>query len=52
MTEVTDLRAGAARMREFALTVTEPSQRKELDLLIAEFEARAKTLANGDGRET
>ena len=42
-------RAEAARMREFARTVTDPEILAELEAIIAEWERRARALSNGDG---
>lgn len=42
-----ELRAEAAQMREFARTVTDPEVLAELNLMIAEWERRARLLDNG-----
>ena len=44
-------RAEAARMREFARTVTDPEILAELEAIIAEWERRARALGNGDGAD-
>ena len=44
-----ELRADAARMREFARTVTDPEILEEINLMIAELERRAREIGNGDG---
>ena len=47
MPTAAELRADAARMREFARTVTDPDVLTELDLMIEEFERRARRMDNG-----
>jgi hypothetical protein len=39
-----DLRAEAERMRQFALTVTDPDVLETVEMLIAELECRARKL--------
>lgn len=46
-----ELRAEAARMRELARTLTDPEALKELNLLIAELERRARAAGDGDAEE-
>ncbi|HTI79504.1 MAG TPA: hypothetical protein VL614_03545 [Acetobacteraceae bacterium] len=47
MATAAELRAEVARMREFARTVTEPEVLEEINLLIAEWERRARLMDNG-----
>ena len=47
MATAAELRAEAARMREFALTVTDVEVVAEINLLIAEWERRARLMDNG-----
>ena len=47
MATAAELRAEAARMREFAHTVTDPEVLDEINLLIAELERRARLTDNG-----
>jgi len=42
------LRAEAERMRAFARTVTNPEVLEEINLMIAEWERRARLLENDD----
>jgi hypothetical protein len=49
MATANELRAEAARMREFALTVTDPEVLAEINLMIAEWERRAREMSNGGG---
>ena len=44
-----EFRAEAARMREFMRTVTDLEILAELEMIIAEWERRARALGNGDG---
>ena len=48
MATAAELRAEAARMREFALTVTDPEVLAEINLMIAEWERRALSMGDGD----
>ena len=48
MTTASDLRAEAAKMREFARWVTDPEVLGEIRLMIAELERRARKLGDGD----
>jgi len=51
MATADELRDEAARMREFALTVTDPEVLAEINLTIAVWERRARDMSNG-GDET
>jgi len=44
-------RADAARMREFALTVTDPEVLSEVYAMIEEWERRARLHDNGDAAD-
>jgi hypothetical protein len=44
-----ELRAEAARMREFSRTVTDPEVLAEIDKIVTEWERRARAMSNGDG---
>lgn len=48
MATAAELRAEAARMWEFALTVTDPEVLAEINLMIAERERRALSMGDGD----
>jgi hypothetical protein len=48
VTTANDLRAEAAKMREFARWVTDPEVLGEIRLMIAELERRARKLGDGD----
>ena len=48
MATAAELRAEAARMRAFALTVTDQEVLAEINLMIAEWERRARDMGNGD----
>ena len=48
MATAAELRSEAARMREFARTVTDPEVRAEIEAMIAEWERRARLHDNGD----
>lgn len=48
MTTAAELRAEAARMREFALSVTDPEVLQEINLMIEERERRAREMGDGD----
>ena len=48
MSTASTFRAEAARMREFALTVTDADVLAEIHLIIEEWERRARLLDNGD----
>jgi hypothetical protein len=48
MSTASTFRAEAARLREFALTVTDAEVLAELRLIIEEWERRARLLDNGD----
>ena len=48
MTTASDLRAEAAKMREFTRWVTDPEVLGEIRLMIAELERRARKLDDGD----
>jgi len=52
MATADELRAEAARMREFALTVTDPEVLAEINIMIAEWERRAREMSNGGGEIT
>jgi hypothetical protein len=47
MKTASDLRAEAERMREFALSVTDPEVLEEIQLMIGELERRARALGDG-----
>jgi hypothetical protein len=47
MATAAELRAEAARMREFARTVTDPEVLAEINVMIAEWERRARLMDNG-----
>jgi hypothetical protein len=49
-TTAAKLRAEAARMRERALTETNPAALAEIKAMIEEWERRAREMADGDGR--
>ena len=49
MKSADDLRAEAARMREFALTVTDPELLAEINEMIKEWERRAREMGDGSG---
>ena len=51
MATAAELRAEATLMREFAPTVAEPEVLKEINLMIAEWERRARLLDNGSGTD-
>ena len=51
MTTAAELRAEAARMREFARTVTDPEVLAEIHAMIEEWERRARLHDNGDAAE-
>jgi hypothetical protein len=44
-----ELRAAAARMREFSRTVTDPDVLAEIDKIITRWERLARDMSNGDG---
>ena len=48
MATAAELRAEAARMREFARTVTDPEVLDEIHLMVEEWERRARLHDNGD----
>jgi len=48
MATAAELRAEAARMREFARTVTDPEVLAEIHAMIEEWERRARLNDNGD----
>ena len=48
MVTAASLRAEAMRMREFALTITDPEVLAEVNLMVAEWERRARESHNGD----
>jgi hypothetical protein len=48
MSAASIFRAEAARLREFALTMTDAEVLAELGLMIDEWERRARLLGNGD----
>ena len=47
MGKAAELRAEAARLREFVQSVTAPEVRDEIELMIAELESRARQTDNG-----
>ena len=47
MATAAELRAEAARMRAFALTVTEPEVLAEIHAMVEEWERRAREQGNG-----
>ena len=49
MKSADDLRAEAARMREFALSVTDPELLAEINEMIKEWERRAREMDDGSG---
>jgi hypothetical protein len=49
MKSADDLRAEAARMREFALTVTDPELLAGINEMIEEWERRAREMGDGSG---
>ena len=49
MATAAELRAEAARMREFALTVTDAEVLFEIDAMATELERRAREMGNGGG---
>jgi hypothetical protein len=49
MATANELRAEAARMREFALSVTDPEVLDEINIMIEEWERRAREMSNGGG---
>ncbi len=51
MTTAAELRAEAARMREFARTVTDPEVLAEIHAMIEEWERRARLHDNGDAAD-
>lgn len=51
MKTAAELRAEAARMREFALSVTDPEVLVELNKLIEEWERRARAMENGEAED-
>ena len=48
MATAAELRAEAARMREYARTVTDPEVLAEIHAMIDEWERRARETSNGD----
>jgi hypothetical protein len=48
MATAAELRTEAAKMREFARTVTDPEVLAEIHAMIEEWERRASLLDNGD----
>ena len=49
MKSADDLRAEAARMREFAHSVTDPEVLAEINEMIKEWERRAREMGDGSG---
>jgi hypothetical protein len=49
MRSADDLRAEAARMREFARTVTDPELLAQINEMIEEWERRAPEMGDGSG---
>jgi hypothetical protein len=49
MKTAAELRAEAARLRAFAVHVTEPEVLTEIQAMIAELERRARVFGNGNG---
>jgi hypothetical protein len=49
MKTAAQLRAEAARLRAFALHVTDPEVLAEVQAMVAELERRARVFGNGDG---
>jgi hypothetical protein len=47
MATAAELRAEAARMREFARTVADPEVLAEINAMISEWERRARLMDNG-----
>jgi hypothetical protein len=51
MKTANELRAEAARMREFALGVSDPEVLEEIQAMIEELDRRARALGDGDAGE-
>ena len=51
MATAAELRAEAARMRAFALTVTDPEVLAEIHAMVEEWELRARQQDNGGSRD-
>ena len=49
MATADELRDEAARMEEFALTVTEPEVLAEINIMATEWKRRAREMGNGGG---
>jgi hypothetical protein len=52
MKTAAELRAEAARLREFARNVIDTEVWREIQVMITELERRARVLGNGDGGES